>query len=413
MSKRLLNFIWDRGMWFRQRKVCRALADQGWVIDAVVHDTLGKPWEWGRTFEYPAHVPQYTLADKVKGKINQILGRPPALYDSWQTPYLSDILASYSYDAVQWTFLDEASEAADIAHSYGCAFILDQLDNFPYNKWSAERDFKTFDSRNNLNRWFQYESEAIHKADAVLVTIEEMKQRFVGMHYAEPDNIFAVQNTEHIDTWTSVPHSTELDQRFKDKIVGLYVGGCSRHRGVDVVIKALARIRDEAPDMHLVIVGDGYGAAEWKDLAKELGVGDVVHFEGWKQFPDAQQYYHIADFGVIPHHKYGQTDNTVPHKLYQNFIMGLPILASSCHPLLRIINETQGGLVFEAGDPASAAEVMRSFCDSTLREKLGRNARLAMDGACGWDHLCTTLETGFAKAIHNFNSNSQKDQTGV
>lgn len=402
MSKRLLNFVWDRGMWFRQRKTCRALSEQGWTIDAVVLEDLQRPWPWGELLEFTPPQPPNSLGDRAVGKLRQMLGKPPALYDTWQIPYLEKILKSRHYDAVQWTFLNEACEAADITHSYGCPFILDQLDNFPYNRWSAERDFGSYDPRNNLNRWFQYEHDAIHKADAVLVTIEEMAQRFIGMHYADPDKLFAVQNTEHPDMWASIPHSPDLERRFKDKLVGLYVGGCSRHRGLDVVIKALAEMRTDIPQLHIVVVGDGHGVEEWKNLAESLNVGNAVHFEGQKPFVEAQQYYHIADFGIIPHHKYGQTDNTVPHKLYQNFLMGIPILASSCHPLQRIVFETGGGLIFEAGTPKSATEKLHEMANNKVRNTLSINAKKAMNGKCGWDHMAKTITNAFDQAVLNF-----------
>jgi glycosyltransferase involved in cell wall biosynthesis len=55
-----------------------------------------------------------------------------------------------------------------------------------------------------------------------------------------------------------------------------------------------------------------------------------------------------ADVNIIPHVKNGHTDFTIPHKLFQIFLSKAPLLVSSCKPLKRIVEECDGGWVYEA-----------------------------------------------------------------
>ncbi|MBI9079536.1 MAG: glycosyltransferase family 4 protein [Pseudodesulfovibrio sp.] len=398
--KRVLNCIWDWGLWFRQRKLARALAAQGWQVDAVLYEDTDTPWSWGEVYRVPRPVIRYSIADRIAGRLRLLAGRPVPLYDAFRVPVLKDLLGKEQYDVVQWNYLAEASEAADIAHRTGSAFVLDLQENYPYNYWSAGRDLGEVGLRYDLSRWLQYECEAVSKSDSVNVSVQEMSQRLVGMHYTDPDKIFSVQNTEHEETWADVPKNQDLQDRFGGHTVGLYVGSCSRHRGLDVVIRAMGQVRDQLGDFVFVVVGAGPSVDECKQLAEKLGVADRVSFEGWKDFAASQSYYHVADFGIIPHHKYGQTDNTVPHKLYQNFIMGKPVLVSSCHSLLRIMMESEAGLIFEAGNHHSAARELLSLIQGKQASSFAANALQAMQGDLGWGVMAESVGRSFNYALN-------------
>jgi len=399
--KRVLNCVWDWGIWFRQRKLARALAEQGWIIDAVLFDDTDTPWEWGEAIRVERPVIRYGIGERIIGRLNLLTGRPGPLYDKYQLPFLENLIGKNHYDVIQWNFLAEASEAADVAHENGSAFVLDLQENYPYNYWSSGRDLGEVGSRYDLTRWLRYEAESVAKADAVNVSVQEMAQRLVGMHYSDPDKIFSVQNTEHEETWADIPANEELQRRFENHTVGLYVGSCSRHRGLDVIVRAMGLIKDQLDDFVFVIVGDGPIVDEVRKLAVEMDVVDRICLEGRKTFADSQPYYQLADFGIIPHHKYGQTDNTVPHKLYQNLIMGIPILSSSCHSLYRIITESGAGAVFEAGNPRSAANELLAMIRGGRLEEYSVNALRAMKGSLGWGGMVESVGKAFAYATRD------------
>jgi glycosyltransferase involved in cell wall biosynthesis len=301
---------------------------------------------------------------------------------------------------VHWHNLYAAETAIAAAHDHGAKFVLDLHENYPYNMWSAERDLGLVDDNHNLNHWFRYESRAIHAADHVVVTIDEMKQRLVGMHHVDPDKVSVVHNTEPEGELADVEPSADLERRFGDRLVIFYAGSCSTHRGLDTIIRALASVREQLPPVALVVVGGGPALAEWQQLAADLGVSDLIAWEGAKSFADTQRYYHVADVGVVPHHKYGQTDNTVPHKLYQNMMMRIPTLVSSCHSLQRIVHDSGAGLVFDAGDPAAAGAALARLADPELRRELGDRGRAAvLDPPFSWAHSEATLAAVYERLL--------------
>ncbi len=64
----------------------------------------------------------------------------------------------------------------------------------------------------------------------------------------------------------------------------LWVGALGEHKGIEVLLRACARLRATRPGLHLRLVGGERTAgdiARWQSLATELGIGEAVAFEGW------------------------------------------------------------------------------------------------------------------------------------
>jgi glycosyltransferase involved in cell wall biosynthesis len=384
----------------RVRNEAQMAAASGWTVDVMTFAEAGVTgdWEWGAV-EYGPSPP---LARRVLRKASRVVRQPDEPLDV-NFPYYESVervLDGSRYDVVHWKDLSGALTGARIAHRHGVRFVLDCHENYPYNLWSTERDLGISDGFYNLNAWFRYERRAVDEADFTLVTIDEMAQRLVGMHGADPNRLVVVHNTEPPERWQDVPEAGDLQARFDGRLVILYGGSCSLHRGIDTIVRALAEVRESLPEAALVLVGDGPGIEVWRKLAHELGVSDLVFFEGVKPFEELQAYNLVAAFGVVPHHKYGQTDNTVPHKLYQNMMAGRPTLVSSCHTLQRIITETRAGVVFEAGYPCSAARAIRELADPGLRRELGENAYAAVNAPpFSWAHSQAALLEAYTRPL--------------
>jgi glycosyltransferase involved in cell wall biosynthesis len=61
-----------------------------------------------------------------------------------------------------------------------------------------------------------------------------------------------------------------------------------------------------------------------------------------------------------------------------------PVVASSCRSLRRVVQESGGGLVFEAGETDSYAEAVTRLKDPVLRRKLAQAGRKAALEKYNW-----------------------------
>ena len=71
---------------------------------------------------------------------------------------------------------------------------------------------------------------------------------------------------------------------------------------------------------------------------------------------------------IIPHLKTEHMEHTIPHKLFQIFLMNAPIIVSSCKPLKRFVETTNGGYVFDAGSPESLVEKIKYIKENEIEK---------------------------------------------
>jgi glycosyltransferase involved in cell wall biosynthesis len=78
----------------------------------------------------------------------------------------------------------------------------------------------------------------------------------------------------------------------------VYLGQCVKRKGVDLVINALAPLREM--DWRFTVVGDGPEKAIWQQLAEKLGLDRRVLFENVRSNKDALAIVDKMDFLILP-----------------------------------------------------------------------------------------------------------------
>jgi glycosyltransferase involved in cell wall biosynthesis len=218
------------------------------------------------------------------------------------------------------------------------------------------------------------------------------------MHGLNSAKIFVVHNTENLQDWGDVDFNLIQGARLKSKTFDLIYGGsCSVHRGLDVAIRGISFLTARYPDIRLHIVGDGPGINHWKNLTEEFNLSKVVQFYGQLPYARLRQMMLESNVGIIPHHQYGQTDNTNPHKLYQHFGAGLPSLVSSCHSLQNAIVETGTGMTFLAGDPQDFADkliILRELLIPKI-DTVQRGHSALKEGKYSWVYSQSQLKNAY------------------
>ena len=86
-----------------------------------------------------------------------------------------------------------------------------------------------------------------------------------------------------------LPHQSDIEI--------LYVGQVIRGKGVDLLLRALARVPQP---WHATIVGTGNHLDSCRRLAENLGIAGHVEFTGWVPHQELERYYANAAFTVVP-----------------------------------------------------------------------------------------------------------------
>ncbi len=149
----------------------------------------------------------------------------------------------------------------------------------------------------------------------------------------------------------------------------LFVGVLRPYKGVDVLLKAMARVR-----ARLIVVGRGPNRLELSGLAARLGISGRVLFLGEVSDSERRILLHACDVFVLP-----SIDNGEAFGIAQLEAMacGRPVIASDLPTGVRFVNKNQmTGLLFPPGDSdALAAALQRLLGDERLRQTLGNAAK--------------------------------------
>ncbi len=155
-----------------------------------------------------------------------------------------------------------------------------------------------------------------------------------------------------------------------------YAGRLVREKGVDVLMRAFARLPAHT---RLIVVGEGDQAAALQRLARQLGVGERVTFKPPLPSTQMPAFYRQLDAFVLPSRTTPQWKEQFGRVLIEAMACGVPVITSRCGEAPHVAGEA--GLVFEEEDDnALAQHLHRLLNDVELRHSLacaGRQRVLA------------------------------------
>ena len=164
--------------------------------------------------------------------------------------------------------------------------------------------------------------------------------------------------------------------RAKGKITLVFPGSFQAHQGLDVAIRALARLKDVVPHCELHLYGGGGGGNAQKQLSKlasELDLTGRVRFCGLvplDQIPDVMA---NADIGVVPKRADTFGNEAYSTKIMEFMSQGIPVVASRTAVDTYYFSDDTV-CFFESGNDEAMAEVLLKLIrDRDLRDLMSRN----------------------------------------
>jgi glycosyltransferase involved in cell wall biosynthesis len=160
-------------------------------------------------------------------------------------------------------------------------------------------------------------------------------------------------------------------------------------------VEFLADVLRQVPEASLAIVGDGPHRAA---LERRFS-GLPVMFAGYLKGIDLATAYASCDAFV-----YGSETETMGNVVLEAMSSGLPVVAPRAGGIPSIVTHEQNGLLFSAGDVASASELTRSVMRSDgLGRRLSASAR---EFACdhGWKQSAEHVRRSYRNAVAQYHS---------
>ncbi|MGW0995072.1 D-inositol-3-phosphate glycosyltransferase [Streptomyces sp. NPDC002520] len=254
------------------------------------------------------------------------------------------------------------------------------------------------------------ETQIVAAADQLIANTAEEADELVRHYAADPGKVAVVHPGVNLDRFRPFPQgaapghfgapgpddtaAARAAARARlglpqDALIPLFAGRIQPLKAPDVLLRAVAVLLDERPDLRpnlvVPVVGgpSGSGLAKpegLQKLATRLGVADVVRFRppvGQAQLAD---WFRAASVLVMP--SYSESFGLVAIEAQA---AGTPVLAASVGGLPVAVRDGVTGFLVQGHDPADYARVLRRFADdASLSARMGAAAARHAQ-SFGWD----------------------------
>jgi glycosyltransferase involved in cell wall biosynthesis len=159
----------------------------------------------------------------------------------------------------------------------------------------------------------------------------------------------------------------------EEDLVVVHHGILHPNKGNDVIIRAMAEMKDQLPNLRYLLVGAGPQMGDLQRLAAEVGMSDRVIFAGWLPTEsDVNEALNAADIGLVL--RIGQySDNFhLTDTLAHEMACGLPIISANLAGIAEVITDGRTGFLFDPPNMGEfKAKLLRLASDPELRRAFG------------------------------------------
>lgn len=295
------------------------------------------------------------------------------------------VMRRYRIELIMVRDLPLAVPAGIIGKVFRVPVVLDMAENYP----AMLADRRLYTPTSALGRMLRHpslarliERLAFPLMNHIVVVVDQSRDRLRAA--GVPDHqLTVVTNTPRIDEWDA----TEIIRAnpFSDQgLHVVYLGNLDGSRGVDIAIKGMAQLKRQGMPGRLTIIGQGPSRTMLEELVAMEGVDDRVTIRGRLPFREVQAVMAESDVGIIPHYGTEAWNTTMPNKLFDYMLWGIPVLVSDIKAVSTIVQDVRCGAVFRDRDAADFSRCLAEMEPVEVRARMGYNGRQAILQRYNW-----------------------------
>jgi phosphatidyl-myo-inositol dimannoside synthase len=161
-----------------------------------------------------------------------------------------------------------------------------------------------------------------------------------------------------------------------------------RYKGVDQLIRAVSLLAPKFPSLYLVVVGSGDDLPRHQQLARDVGVADLVRFFPGLSQAEIAGCYSRCDVFALP-----STGEGFGFVFLEAMAFGKPVVAASAGGVTDIVADEKSGLLVPPNDLGELVRALERLLGSEpLRVQLGRNGNDLVRSKFNFDAFRSQLE---------------------
>jgi len=261
-----------------------------------------------------------------------------------------------------------------LARCNGVPFVFEVRDLWPESLAAVG-----VSSRNSpLHRLLAKIAGFLYRSCDRLVVVTPAFKEYLVEHWRVPDEkIFVVENGVETSLFSRLTPNAALRRAIgaEEKFVVSYIGTMGNAHGLDTLLEAAALMRERAPEVLFLLVGEGAEKARIVSLAHSLGLTNV-RFVGQQPREQIPAYITASDVCLVLLKKTELFKTVLPTKMLEFMSCARPVILGVDGHARRVMEQANAGIFVTPESSAELADaILRLAADPALRESLGRNGR--------------------------------------
>jgi len=251
------------------------------------------------------------------------------------------------------------------AHSAAVGSVAASLAKVPFRIITRRVDFPL--KKNYFSR-----RKYIKNIDVIIAISEGVKKVLVEGG-VDPENVEVISSGIDFSSFeedsSALTSKDYLHREFSfavdDYLVGI-VAHLADHKGHQYLIQATKILKQQAPKIKTIIVGEGPLSMELDRQAKELDVEDIIFFLGFRK--DIPKILSSLDLFVLSSHLEGMGSS-----ILDAMASRLPVVATKVGGIPEVVINGETGLLVPPRNPSALARaILMLYSDKTLASRLGQ-----------------------------------------
>lgn len=186
-----------------------------------------------------------------------------------------------------------------------------------------------------------------------------------------------------------------VERGLAGRVVCGHIGAFAHWHGMDTFVEAVAAHLGEAPQLTMVLVGDGRTLPAIRALVEERGLSDRILLPGRVAHEHVAEWIACMDYAVLADsNEYGS-----PMKVFELMAMGVALVAPDYPPVAEVIDDGGTGWLFPRRDTAACVRRVIELAPlAEERRRVGAAARDYIVRERQWrnnaEQLLTLVPTG-------------------
>lgn len=242
------------------------------------------------------------------------------------------------------------------------------------------------------------EEQVVDAADALVASTAAEADELVQMYGADPERVHVVAPGVDLRLFRPGDGDPEEVMAAERARLGLpegplvlFAGRVQPLKGPDVVVEALAAMRDAGRVVPtLVVLGGPSGRAtalrELQALAAQVGVAEHLVLHPPVPRTELAHWFRAADLVVVPSH-----NESFGLVAVEAQACGTPVVAAAVGGLRTVVRDGESGVLVHGHDPARWGQVLADLLDDAERRARLREGAARAGASFGWDEAAASM----------------------